>query len=72
MQVGSTQVLMPKFAAMEVPKLIKQHHVTAMIAVPAMIADLVHQVKLATSYNQAWENFNLVEVSSHLIDCVQS
>lgn len=45
LQAGASQVFMPQFSPQEVVRLAALHKVTAMIAVPTMIADLVYQVQ---------------------------
>ena len=41
LKVGAQHVMMPKFSPQKVVDLMGEHSVTAMIAVPAMISDLV-------------------------------
>ena len=41
LQVGARHVFMPKYSRTALLRLVPQHRVTAFIAVPAMIADLV-------------------------------
>ena len=50
LQVGARHVFMPKYSRTALLRLVSQHQVTAFIAVPAMIVDLVgtQEVSCAT------------------------
>ncbi|KAL8110018.1 hypothetical protein AgCh_025941 [Apium graveolens] len=51
LKVGGCHVLMPKFEARLALEAIKQHEVTSLITVPAMLADMVSVVRYAENKN---------------------
>lgn len=48
--VGASHVILPKFQAVAVFDAIKEHHVTSMIIIPAMLADVVAASKPLNRY----------------------
>lgn len=45
LQVGATHVMMPKYRADELLRLVSEHSATAMIAVPAVLVDIIETAK---------------------------
>ncbi|KAK2991244.1 hypothetical protein RJ640_018001 [Escallonia rubra] len=57
LMVGGCHVLTPKFEAKSTLEAIEEHHVTSLITVPAMMADIISLIRT----KEAWEGFATVK-----------
>lgn len=71
--VGASHVILPKFQAVAVFDAIKEHRVTSMVIIPAMLADVVAASKTSNRYgfetNAGCRALNLIILVLNLEPC---